>query len=225
MIRLKKIPENFHTTSQIHISEDEKVMYQDQRLVMMKFEQPFMEAGAKVVAQNGGDVLNVGFGMGMIDTEIQKYNPRSHSIIEIHPDIHKKMISEGWDIKPNVNLYLGDWRDFIDEIPKMDGIYFDTLDDTEFYDFISIAWKLLKPSGIFSFFNNPQPTAKDDTLLIPPHYADILYEFYEIELETICLSDCDIELQKKYSSYGGYWNENRRKYYSPILKPKKRYQL
>lgn len=39
-----------------------------------------------------GDILNVGFGLGLIDTYIQSYKPRSHTIIEAHPDVYKHMI-------------------------------------------------------------------------------------------------------------------------------------
>lgn len=224
MIKMKPIPQNLHTQSEINVTEDEKVMHSDSRLIMMRFEEPFMKAGAKTVAEKGGDVLNVGFGLGMIDTEIQKYSPKSHHIIEIHPSIHKKIISDDWDIKPNVNLYFGDWRDFVDELPKMDGIYFDTLEDQEFYDFIALAWKLLKPGGVFSFFNNPDPFAKDDSQFYNRRYHDIIHQFYNVEFETILVSQTDIELQRQYSSYGGYWNEKRKKYFNIILKPKKEYQ-
>lgn len=40
-------------------------------------------------AGQGGDVLNVGFGLGIIDTAIQSHRPRSHTIIEAHPDVYK----------------------------------------------------------------------------------------------------------------------------------------
>ena len=223
MIYLKQSPQNRHTTSEVKYSDNGKVLYSDNELIMMDFEYPFMAAGARTVAQNGGDVLNVGFGMGIIDSEIQKYKPKSHNIIEIHPAIQKNILKNNWDLKPNVNLYFGDWRDFIEELPKMDGIYFDTLDTAEFIDFIGIAWKLLKPGGVFSYFNNPSWTGDDDSLLITPEYHKIAENFYNIEIETIPIKEVDIDLQKQYSNYGGYWNPNKRKYYNLILKPKQYY--
>lgn len=40
---------------------------------------------APKVCAGGGDVLNVGFGLGLVDEEIQKHKPRSHTIVEAHP--------------------------------------------------------------------------------------------------------------------------------------------
>jgi protein arginine N-methyltransferase 2 len=38
---------------------------------MMEWERPLMRAHAEVVCQTKGDVLNVGFGMGIVDGFIQ----------------------------------------------------------------------------------------------------------------------------------------------------------
>jgi len=45
----------------------------------------------QAVCTGGGDVLNVGFGLGLVDTAIQSNNPRSHTIIEAHPDVLRKV--------------------------------------------------------------------------------------------------------------------------------------
>jgi hypothetical protein len=42
--------------------------------------------------------------------------PRSHTIIEAHPDVYKYACSLGWDSKPGVRLVLGRWQDVIDEV-------------------------------------------------------------------------------------------------------------
>jgi type IV protein arginine methyltransferase len=54
-----------------------------------------MEAHAHVVCCRGGDVLNVGFGMGIVDSAIQRRAPRTHTIIEAHPDVHRRMLDSG----------------------------------------------------------------------------------------------------------------------------------
>ena len=41
--------------------------------VMMDGEAPLMERHAEIICQGGGDVLNVGFGMGIIDGCIQHH--------------------------------------------------------------------------------------------------------------------------------------------------------
>lgn len=71
-------------------------------------------------------MLNVGFGMGIVDTEIQKHNPRTHVIIEAHPDVIASAKERGWGDKPGVRLVQGRWQDVIDELGPFDGIFFDT---------------------------------------------------------------------------------------------------
>ena len=44
--------------------------------VMMGWETPLMERHAAIICASGGDVLNVGFGMGIIDGFIQTHKVR-----------------------------------------------------------------------------------------------------------------------------------------------------
>jgi type IV protein arginine methyltransferase len=65
----------------------------------------------------GKTVLNVGFGMGIIDTILQQgYNPQRHYIVEAHPDVYRHMLEQGWDQKPNVVLLFGKWQDVIPQL-------------------------------------------------------------------------------------------------------------
>lgn len=41
--------------------------------------------------------------------------PRTHTIIEAHPDVYKYACSQGWDRKPGVRLVRGRWQDVIDQ--------------------------------------------------------------------------------------------------------------
>ena len=57
----------------------EKVRYEGGNLldaqgeaVMMPWEKPLMRAHANLICQNGGDILNVGFGLGLVDEAIQE---------------------------------------------------------------------------------------------------------------------------------------------------------
>ena len=45
----------------------------------------------QAICSSKGDVLNVGFGLGLVDTAIQSNEPRSHTIIEAHPDVLHKV--------------------------------------------------------------------------------------------------------------------------------------
>jgi len=67
----------------------------DDDAVMMEWERPLMEAHASILTHNGTKhkrVLNVGFGLGIVDTALQKHEPSLHVIIEAHPIVYKKMI-------------------------------------------------------------------------------------------------------------------------------------
>lgn len=48
--------------------------------VMMQWEQPLMEIHADLVCQRGGDVLNVGFGLGLVDTVRQVSVPEKRQL-------------------------------------------------------------------------------------------------------------------------------------------------
>ena len=50
--------------------------------VMMSWEDSLMKRHAEVVCENGGDVLEIGFGMGIAANYIQELNPSSHTIVE-----------------------------------------------------------------------------------------------------------------------------------------------
>ncbi|KAL6216673.1 PREDICTED: protein arginine N-methyltransferase 2 [Fragaria vesca subsp. vesca] len=138
----------------VSFSED-KLMDAENKAVMMAWENPLMEAHAKAVCSNGGHVLNIGFGMGLVDTAIQKYSPAKHTIVEAHHDVYQRMIEDGWDKKENVTIICARWQDIVHELPTFDGIFFDTYG--EYYDdlreFHQQLPKLLKPGGIYSFFN------------------------------------------------------------------------
>lgn len=50
---------------------EDKLLDADNEAVMMSWEQPLMAAHANLICQRGGHVLNVGFGLGLVDAAIQ----------------------------------------------------------------------------------------------------------------------------------------------------------
>jgi protein arginine N-methyltransferase 2 len=105
----------------VKFSED-KLMDEEGKGVMMAWEKPLMEAHAKAVcAGGGGDILNVGFGMGLVDMAIQSYDPVSHTIIEAHPEVYARMLSTGWAEKSNVRILFGRWQDVLPQLGVYDG--------------------------------------------------------------------------------------------------------
>lgn len=56
------------------------------------------------ICPEGGpyEVLNIGFGMGLVDSALQSRKPKRHVIVEAHPDVWQRMIEDGWDKKEGV---------------------------------------------------------------------------------------------------------------------------
>ncbi|KAF8324473.1 arginine methyl transferase [Cantharellus anzutake] len=109
-------------------------------------------------------VLNIGFGLGIIDTIFQTYNsspPTKHFIIEPHPDVLAHMRENGWYEKPGVKILEGKWQDFTESeelyaVGGFDIIYTDTFseDYSDLLEFFEHATGLLRDQNSrFSFFN------------------------------------------------------------------------
>lgn len=63
---------------------------------------------------------------------IQRRRPRSHTIVEAHPDVHARMLQLGWHQRPGVRILFGRWQDVLPQLgAQFDGIFFDTY--SEFY--------------------------------------------------------------------------------------------
>ncbi|KAG5542034.1 hypothetical protein RHGRI_021767 [Rhododendron griersonianum] len=147
-------PNGDYLEDRVSFSED-KLMDSESKAVMMAWEKPLMEAHAKAVCSGGGHILNIGFGMGLVDTAIQQYAPVAHTIVEAHPEVYDRMLRSGWGEKENVKIILGRWQDVLPQLESYDGIFFDTYgeyyeDMREFHQQLPL---LLKPGGIYSFFN------------------------------------------------------------------------
>lgn len=138
---------------------------QDDDAVMMEWERPLMQAHAQILMEAGSRVLNVGFGMGIIDGILQdQHSPTLHIIIEAHPDVYKKMLADKWDQKPNVKICHGKWQDVMPQLiqqgVEVDAVFFDTygehsMDMEDFH--VQMSQILSKPKGIYSFFNGLAP--------------------------------------------------------------------
>ena len=137
--------------------DEHTILDSDKNAVMMGWETPLMYQHAKLICKNDGKILNIGFGLGIIDKFIQNNkNIDEHHIIEAHPDIYAKMLENGWDKISNVTIHYGKWQDILPTLSIVfDGIFFDTFsehykDMKEFHDYLP---NILHDNGIYSFFN------------------------------------------------------------------------
>lgn len=195
-----------------------RVIDEDNNAVMMGWEKPLMVLHADLICPHEGlSVLNVGFGLGIIDEELQKRNPKKHTIIEAHPDVYNHMIKLGWDKKPGVKILFGRWQDVIDQLEAYDGIFFDTFG--EYYDdqreFHELVPNILNSDGIFSFFNGQAGTN--------PFFHHVYRELIALELQEMGFhteyEEIDIDPSKDPLWEGvkrKYWSLN--KYYIPKCK-------
>ncbi|CCF56109.1 hypothetical protein KAFR_0A06740 [Kazachstania africana CBS 2517] len=151
--------------TKLEYKEDSLITKENKDGVMMDWEDEIMKLAANTIfpdLSNTTDsiVLNIGFGMGIIDSYIEEKKPKMHYICEAHPDVLQKMKEDGWYEKPNVVILEGKWQDTLNALLDegevfFDGIYYDTFSEhyehmLELYDVIV---GLIKSDGVFSFFN------------------------------------------------------------------------
>src|SRR5262249_15037208 len=147
--------------------DDSQLTIEDQQ-VMQNWERPLMKAMANVVTETHGDVLEVGFGMGISATYIQERGVRSHSIIECNEMVVQQF--NDWKSQYpecDIRVIQGKWQDVVGELGQYDGVFFDTypLSEEEFKtyvidsitfaeSFFPVAAAALRKGGVFSYYTN-----------------------------------------------------------------------
>ena len=156
--------------------EDTKIVEDSTGMeVMMSWEAPIMEKSAEYICQSKGDVLEIGFGMGICADYIQAQGVNSHTIIEIHPQILEKLNT--WASgKSNVTVIEGDWSS-VGGLGTYDGIFLDTFKDDNFDNFKSFALAKAKSGAKITFWNNNNNVNQ--------------YNYDNIEFEEIAISPDD----------------------------------
>ncbi len=135
--------------------ESSRIYYADdygEHDVMMDWEHPIMSASAAYVCEGGGDILEIGFGMGISAGYIQSQSISSHTIIENHPDIIPK--AQEWASgKSNVTIITGSWYDVKNSLSTYDGLFYDTFGDEDGMHFSSSLSSLINPGGKVTWWN------------------------------------------------------------------------
>jgi amino acid adenylation domain-containing protein len=164
------------------------------RKVMQDWERPLMRAMTGIVAESHGDVLELGFGMGISATYIQEAGVRSHTIVECNAGVVQEF--ERWRQRypgRDIRLVHGRWQDVIDQLGTFDGILFDTypISEREFTDtvlnnitfaehFIPHAARLCRPGGVLSYYTNEIDTfSRRHQRLVLRHFRSLTLSVVE----------------------------------------------
>ncbi len=137
--------------------------------VMQAWERPLMRRLAQGAARSHGDVLEVGFGMGISATFLQEEGVRSYTIAECNDEVISffgKWRAQYPD--QDIRLLRGRWQEVVDQMGEYDGILFDTypLSQEEYLqnevagtaythagEFFPVAAAHLRPGGVFTYFS------------------------------------------------------------------------
>ena len=164
--------------------------------VMQAWEHPLMEVMAAEVTSNSGDILEIGYGMGISAREIIKRGCRSYTIIEAHPEV--AAVAREWAKQQSVliDVIEGFWQDVVSDLGKQfDGILFDTYPLSEeerhcnHFAFIPVAPSLLRHQGLFTYYSDETVSFRAE------HMKLLLTHFSEVKLIKIAklkpYSDCE----------------------------------
>ena len=120
--------------------------------VMMDWESDIMKKSAEYICHNKGDILEIGFGMGICADYIQAQGVNSHTIVEIHPQIIEKL--KIWaDDKSNVTIVEGDWYT-VNNLSTYDGIFIDTYGDDNWNNVKPFVLNKSKDGAKITYWNN-----------------------------------------------------------------------
>ena len=132
--------------------EDDKIVTEDGSEVMMSWEAPIMEKSAEYICESKGDILEIGFGMGICSDYIQAQGVNSHTIVEIHPQIIEKLKIRAED-KDNVIIVEGDWSS-VSGLGTYDGIFIDTYLDENWKEFKEFSINVANSGAKITYWNS-----------------------------------------------------------------------
>jgi predicted O-methyltransferase YrrM len=153
----------FDYTQQTLLSSSSEIYYwsgEVKEIVMADWEHDLMSASAAYVCSNGGDILEIGFGMGISAGYIQSHSVTSHTICENHPTLIAK--AEAWAAdRPNVTIVSQSWYDALSSLGVYDGIFYDTWSDNNWIHFSASLAPISKAGTLVTWFNNRYEAAND----------------------------------------------------------------
>lgn len=214
-----------------HLSYSEgKLVDDDGNGVMMAWETDIMRRSVDALIPElvpGKRVLNIGFGMGIVDTMFAATSPARHHIIEAHPDVLARVATPGskfgqeWEKSGSeegaFKIHGGKWQEICPKLLEAgevyDAIYFDTFGEDYsqlrlFFD--EYVPGLLDQNGIFGFFNG---LGADRRVVY-----DVYTKVVEIHLTDAGLdvdwTEIDVDMKGLEEDGKGEWEGVRRRYWT-----------
>lgn len=184
---------------------DEHTLKIDGHPVMEDWEMDYMKRLADIATSNGGNILELGYGMGLSTKFIEASKGLdSHFVIECHPDVVQRAIIDFRKeiIASKMHILSGFWQDVTPSLKSdsFDGILFDTYPLTEeeihgnHFWFFEEAFRLLKKGGVLTYYSDEVKNFS------PNHMHKLQYAgFKEINLDIVRVNppaDCQ------------YWQHN-----------------
>lgn len=207
-----------------------KLVDEDGNGVMMAWETDIMRQSKEALLpepQQGKRILNIGFGMGIIDSMFADTKPAQHHIIEAHPEVLSRLSAADskfgaeWEAggpQPGAyKVHRGKWQEICPQLLgeglAYDAIYFDTFgeDYSQLKDFFTdYVPALLDTDGVFGFFNGLGADRKICydvyTKVVEMHLADA---GLDVDWKVI-----DVDLQGLEEAGKGEWEGVRRRYWT-----------
>jgi hypothetical protein len=109
--------------------EGEEVLVIKGLEVMRGFEKPYMSSIARTAASLGGAILNVGYGIGFIDSEIERLRETfpitEHHIIELNRDVSEraKMWRDRQPGRERIFVHEGGWKEVLQSLVTQSFIF------------------------------------------------------------------------------------------------------
>ncbi|RFU31318.1 hypothetical protein B7463_g5020, partial [Scytalidium lignicola] len=208
----------------------DKLLDSDSNGVMMAWETDIMRRTVDLLLPDripGARILNIGFGMGIVDREFASTSPKSHHIVEAHPAVLAKIREEGsplgfgteWEATATEGgkyvVHEGRWQDvlprLLEEGEVFDVIYFDTFgeDYSQLKTFFSeFLLGLMDPDGKFGFFNG---LGADRRVCYDVYCKVVELDLFDAGLD---LEWHDVEVQDLGGEAEGEWKGVRRRYWT-----------
>ncbi|KAI1128927.1 arginine N-methyltransferase 2 [Nemania abortiva] len=210
---------------------DGKLVDDAQNGVMMAWETSIMRSSVDALIPGlaaGKRVLNIGFGMGIIDTMFRETQPSRHHIIEAHPEVLKHIESspdctfgKTWEASGPAEgafkIHAGKWQEVVPKLLEQgelyDAIYFDTFGED--YSqlrmfFTEYVPAMLDEGGVFGFFNGLGADRKVCydvyTKVVEMHLTDA-----GLDLEW---NEIDVDMKGLEEEGKGEWQGVKRRYWT-----------